>query len=160
MTFEHITRFEIAADLIAQTDDELRRAGRDGCELFVLWTGIADGDCFRVRTAHVPRQTSYRGQNGLCVRVEGDELDRLNRWLYERRELLGVQVHTHPTDAYHSQTDDAYPIVTTLGGVSIVVPDFAREGVRSDEAAVYRLGRDGWRELDFDAARALVRVAG
>jgi len=24
--------------------------------------------------------------------------------------------HAHPTDAFHSETDDSFPIVTTLGG--------------------------------------------
>ena len=69
----------------------------------------------------MPRQTAYRLSEGLCVRVEGPELHRLNIWLYEHHELLAVQVHAHPTDAYHSETDDTYPIVTTRGGLSLVV---------------------------------------
>lgn len=158
MTLERIAHVEVPTDLVGQTDEHLRRAGRDGCELFVLWTGAVEGAAFRVRTAHVPRQTSYRGHDGLCVRVDGDELNRLNHWLYEHGEILGVQVHTHPTDAYHSDTDDAFAIVTVLGGISIVVPNFARSGVTGDGRAVYRLSLGGWDELSEDAARHLVRV--
>lgn len=129
-----------------ETDQRLRDAGRDGCELFVLWTGVLSGNTFSIQTIHVPKQTSYKGKGGLCVRVDGSELHRLNRWLFENNEELGVQVHTHPTNAYHSETDDAYPIVTERGGISIVVPYFARDGVRGPRVAVYRLDDDGWVE--------------
>ena len=78
------------------------------------------------------------------MRVEADELHRLNVWLYENAERLAIQVHSHPTEAFHSDTDDAYPIVTTLGGLSLVVPDFARYGVRGPETALYRLSSAGW----------------
>jgi len=57
-------------------------------QLFVLWTGIADTDAFTVRTPHLPAQTSHRLDSGLCVRVDGDELHRLNRWLYDTGEEL------------------------------------------------------------------------
>jgi hypothetical protein len=35
-----------------------------------------------------------------------------------------AQLHTHPTLAYHSDLDDAKPIVTEDGTYSIVVPFF------------------------------------
>ena len=40
-------------------------------------------------------------------------------------ETLGGQAHSHPTDAYHSDTDDHLALVTLLGAISLVVPDFA-----------------------------------
>ena len=92
---------------------------------------------------HCPKQTAYRLASGLCVRVEADELHRLNVWLYENAERLAIQVHSHPTEAFHSDTDDNYPIVTTLGGLSLVVPDFARYGVRGPETALYRFVERG-----------------
>ena len=105
---------------------------------------------------HCPKQTAYRLDSGLCVRVEADELHRLNVWLYENTERLAIQVHTHPTEAFHSDTDDAYPIVTTLGGLSLVVADFARHGVQGPGTALYRLSSTGWKELSAaDAGRVL-----
>ena len=90
------------------------------------------------------------------MRVEADELHRLNVWLYESAERLAIQVHSHPTEAFHSDTDDTYPIVTTLGGLSLVVPDFARYGVRGPETALYRLSSAGWKGLSpADAGRVL-----
>lgn len=155
---EAITRFVIPAAVIEQTDSQLRAAGRDGVERFVLWSGVRERNTFVVRSAIVPRQTAYRLESGLCVRVEGDELHRLNVWLFEHQEQLGVQVHSHPTEAYHSDTDDTYAIVTERGALSLVVPNFGREGVRGEEVAWYRLSIDGWNELATDEVKRLIEL--
>lgn len=156
-TLETITKFVVPAAVIRDTDDQLRAAGRSRSECFVLWSGVRDHDSFYVRTGHVPRQTGYRFSDGLCVRVEGDELHRLNVWLFEHHELLAVQVHSHPTEAYHSETDDTYPIVTVRGGLSLVVPDFGRAGLRGKGVASYRLGISGWDELAQHEVQRLIQ---
>lgn len=158
MSLSEIERFVVADEIIATTDSALREAGREGFECFVLWTGVRSGDEFIVRTTHVPEQTAYKLDSGMCVRVDGEALFRLNRWQYEHGETLGVQVHSHPERAYHSETDDTYPIVTALGGLSLVVPSFARAGLRGLGVAAYRLAADGWDEVDADEARALVAM--
>jgi hypothetical protein len=136
---------------VGATEKALRKAGGKGFEAFVFWSGMADGGVFEVLTAHVPEQTAYRTRNGLSVRVEGEALHRLNVWLYENGELLGAQVHAHPTDAYHSNTDDSFPIVTALGGLSLVVPDFCRRGLLPGSAA-YRLTAEGWKASEAAVA--------
>lgn len=146
MTLEGVARFRVPAEIVTKTERSLQRAGHEGYELFVLWSGTLDGEMFSVHTAHVPKQTSYRLDSGLCVRVEGEALHKLNAWLYENEQMLGAQVHAHPADAYHSDTDDTFPIVTTLGGLSLVVPEFCRRGLLLRSAA-YRLAVDGWREV-------------
>src|SRR5436305_15154353 len=120
MSLETVERFRVPRHIVQETEKALRLAGQQGFELFMLWSGIVRGDVFDVQTCHRPRQTTYKLASGLCVRVEGDELHRLNRWLFDHGEILGVQVHSHPTNAFHSSTDDAFPIVTVLGGLSIV----------------------------------------
>ncbi len=160
MTFESITAFQIPARLIEATEKPLKEAGRAGYERFVLWSGTRSAEIFQVQTVHVPSQTAYKLESGLCVRVGGDELHRLNRWLYENHETLGVQVHSHPTAAYHSDTDNAYPIVTQIGALSIVVPDFCRRGLFTSGTATYRLRSGGWRELPIPTASRLIQVVG
>ncbi len=113
-------------------------------ERFVLWSGVLDSRAFRVTSVHVPQQTALELDGGLLVRVDGEALHELNVWLYEHQETLGVQVHAHPTDAFHSHTDDTYPVVAVLGGVSIVAADFCRWGLITKSTAVYRLQKSGW----------------
>ncbi len=83
-------------------------------------------------------------ENGLLVAVEGKALFDVNRSVHERKEILAAQVHSHPTDAYHSSTDDAYPLVTLLGALSVVVPNFASNAPGDmDLWAWYRLSKRG-----------------
>ena len=157
-TFESIREFVVPAELCEATDRHLREAGLDGNERFVLWSGVVRDDRLLVTTSHCPRQIAYSLAGGLCVRVEADELHRLNVWLYENAERLAIQVHSHPTEAFHSDTDDTYPMVTTLGGLSLVVPDFARYGVRGPRTALYRLSSEGWQRLSPIDARRVLRL--
>jgi hypothetical protein len=152
-TLERIQRFSVTRELLAETERALRRAGVEGYELFVLWSGVVDDDELAVRTCHVPKQTSSKTSRGLMVRVEGEALHELNLWLYEHDEVLAAQVHAHPTDAFHSDTDDTFPIVTEIGGLSLVVPDFARRGVMTDGSAAYRLSDAGWNAVALEAIR-------
>jgi hypothetical protein len=141
-----IVRIRAGGPIVDATERALREAGANEHELFVLWTGEWSDGVFRVRTPHIPRQVSYRSRRGCGVRVEGPALHELNVWLFEHGETLGVQIHSHPTEAYHSDTDDAYPIVTSEGGVSLVVSDFGRDGLIAPTTAAYRLERGRWRE--------------
>lgn len=122
-----VRKFVIQPDVIAETIKFLQQVGNYGYEGFVLWSGnIEDVSTFRFTTALVPEQQALITEHGLLVSVEGAALFRINKTIHERGEVLGGQVHTHPTSAYHSSTDDHYPLVTLLGALSVVLPDFAR----------------------------------
>ena len=155
-----ISTFVVPSEVCDQTDSHLREAGNEGFERFVLWSGVIQEHQFLVETMHVPKQTARSSHYGLSVHVEGEELHQLNLWLYSHQQLLGVQVHSHPKEAFHSSTDDAYPMVTTLGGLSLVVPHFAEFGVRGKETALYRLTRDGWTELSTKEANEILKMEG
>ena len=148
MTLRGVRRFRIQESAIHETVAAIRSAGQDAYELFVVWSGTRDDDTFTVAKVHIPEQTSYKHDSGLCVRVDGAELHQLNVWLYEAQQVVGVQVHSHPSDAYHSETDDTYPIATLDGSLSVVLPFFGRDGWESRGIAVYRLGQHGWVELN------------
>ena len=146
MTLRGVRQFRIGESAMQETVEAIRSAGQDGYELFVIWSGTHDEDVFTVARVHVPDQVSYKLDGGLCVRIDGSELHRLNVWLYEAKQVIGVQVHSHPADAYHSDTDSAYPVATLDGSLSIVIPFFGRDGWRSPDIAIYRLGPNGWVE--------------
>jgi hypothetical protein len=158
VNLQAVERFVVSGSVVRATVESLREAGEDGFERFVLWSGVVTDKSMSIRTAHVPEQTAYRTESGLMVRVDGDALHRLNTWLYKENETLAAQVHAHPTGAFHSGTDDAYPIVTALGGLSIVLPDFATRGFFTRDVKAYRLTPDGWRRIAARRFRGLVEV--
>ena len=91
------------------------------------------------------------------MEVKGEELHKLNAWLYTAEQVLAVQIHCHPGEAYHSETDNRFPIVTAVGGASVVVPDFCRHGLLTQGTAVYRLSDKGW-GLSPGPAHNIIRV--
>lgn len=142
MTLAAIEEFVVPLRLVDQTLEPLHEAGEQGYEAFVLWGGRTDqgGRRFEFVSAYFPEQTMSRSDDGLLVVVDGASLFRVNRAFYAHGLTLAAQVHSHPTDAYHSDTDDTYPLMTLVGGLSAVVPDFGRGGrERLDDWAWYRL---------------------
>jgi hypothetical protein len=150
----------IPAAVIADTQAHLRAMGRLDLEGIAVWAGTIRDSVFDVALALIPQQTGHNTGGGVCITVDGPELHRINVWLYEHRMRMIAQVHSHPTEAYHSETDDTYPIVTARGAFSIVVPDFAAEPIRLQQCAVYRLGgcRE-WSEFSRTQVNAMFQVS-
>jgi hypothetical protein len=140
-----VRTFLIPMSILSTTIEFLRRVGRDGCEGFVLWSGaLAEREKFVFRSCIIPDQKAMATESGLLVTVDGKSLFEVNKNVHERGEILAAQIHSHPTTAYHSSTDDSYPLVTLLGALSIVIPDFAWNAPADvDEWAWYRLSRRG-----------------
>lgn len=156
-----VQRVRVPRAAVTETHRHLQWVGRDGAEGLVLWAGTlaSDGDTFVVREAIIPAQRVIRTAQGIGVVVDGVELHRLNRWLYDQRMTLVAQIHSHPGSAYHSKTDDAYAVATTAGSLSIVVPDFAFGLFDLGRCAVFRLAADGrWTMVNSDDAYALVAI--
>ena len=155
----NVEKFVIEQDVLDATIEVLAEAGLRGVEAFVVWSGaISEPGVFRFSSWHRPEQVSTAGREGCLVTVDGDELFALNRAAFALGEILAAQVHSHPTEAFHSQTDDTYPLVTLPGSVSLVVHDFARHRMEQIERwAWYRLAPDGaWRDLSETAEVVIV----
>jgi hypothetical protein len=147
-----VDEFLIPGAILDHTIEVLARAGQHHHEAFVVWGGsfVGDAKTFRFTSAIVPAQRAHSTPDGLLVTVDGAALFEVNKTLYTRRETLGGQVHSHPTEAFHSETDDHFPLVTLLGSLSVVVPDFAIKGLNGvQEWAWYRLvGIGAWKPVD------------
>lgn len=152
-------RFVVPRKCAAEVHAHLERVGRQGFEGMGLWVGVPEGDGFRVTEAVIPAQKHMRTADGVCVAVGPEELHRLNVWLFKRRLTLVAQIHSHPREAYHSGTDDAYAVATTAGSLSLVVPDFATKPFALGLCAVYRLDAKGrWREVRTRDAARLIEI--
>ena len=156
--FSEVREFIIPNEICDRSDQILREAGLKSNEHFVLLSGKVHEDRFSVNTLHNPCQTSSNQQGGLLVEVDGYELFKLNKWLHENEEQLAIQIHTHPSVAFHSDIDDRFPMVTTVGGLSLVVPDFCKWGIRGPHTALYRLSDEGWIRLSAAEAELTVRI--
>lgn len=161
-----ITRVALPAANAAETQKHLRATGKRGLEGMALWVGLVDGPAARITEVIIPKQQGHRTDHGLAVSVPGDELHRINVHLYKTKQRLIAQVHSHPTEAFHSAMDDRYAIATALGSFSIVVPDFAAGPFDVREFATYRLltGRwpwdraPRWRSVEAKAAAQIIRI--
>lgn len=144
-----VTELRVPLQVVMDGYEFMRSAGRLSLEGMVLWAGKQRDSIFTVTELIVPKQQGLCTADGVCAIVEADELARLNMHLYRNSLELVAQVHTHPTEAYHSSTDDDYAIATTIGCFSIVVPNFALVNYALAQCAVYRLDVDGkWLEVD------------
>jgi hypothetical protein len=150
----------IPQSIIAETHALLRESGIEGYEAIALWAGtFSAGSQFDVSAVIRPAQRATRTNDGLLASVDGTELFRVNKLLNDRGLRLLAQLHTHPTDAYHSDTDDTFPLLSARGSLSIVVPDFARDPLSFDKCAVYQLEAGNvWRELVLAHVRSLICV--
>lgn len=155
-----VERFVARRSVANQLQDYLRRAGENGCEGVGFWLGVRGGSTFRVSEGVAPQQEAVRSRDGgVAVLIHGDELHKLNVWLYRRGLEIGVQVHSHPGEAYHSETDDDFAVATRAGSLSVVVPDFAQRAFALEECAVYRLDRAGkWQHVPPAAVGKLIQL--
>lgn len=138
----------------------LREAGKKGVEGVALWSGIYISETeFEIKSTIIPAQKAFCSEDGLLYVVGENELHKINLWLYENKQTLISQIHSHPGRAYHSETDDAFPIIARMGGVSIVVPDFAFRPFVLEDWAVYRLfPQMGWVELTLKETESLIKI--
>ncbi len=132
----------VAAGVVANTFGVLRQCGIRALECVVYWTGPSQEELVDEVVHPLHHSTAY----GYAV----DENWLTNFWgrLLLSGRSVKAQVHSHPGTAFHSATDDRWPIVSQSGFVSIVVPNFAAGEPSLRDAWVGRLGEDGrWRQL-------------
>lgn len=157
--FSTVKQINVPRSLIDAMMKFLRERGSLGLEAFSLWAGSMEEEIFHVRANIIPAQTGRKSDKGVSVHVGPAELHRLNVWLFENNMNLIAQIHTHPHEAYHSDTDDAYPIATTVGCISIVIPDFARHCFSAGRCAIYRLNESQeWSLLDISDVLNLIHL--
>lgn len=146
--FIHIAKVFLPRSCAVQALEWMHMQGKNYKEGVALWAGVQEGDSFFIQRTIIPEQTAGNLEDGLIYVVDGTELHRINVELFDSGMLLFAQIHSHPKEAYHSDTDDRYPIVTAVGSVSVVVPNFAVGGVNISEWAVYRyFSETGWTRI-------------
>lgn len=135
--------YRLDGGVLEATFKHFRACGCGRRECQVLWLSSWDSPQDISRVVH-PRHKAHLG---------GFVLD--DQWLSKFWSELGdvnmgirVQVHTHPGEAFHSATDDAFPIIHKPGFLSLVVPNFGLGPIGFDEAFLTEIQSDGrWQEV-------------
>ncbi len=120
-----------------------RTCGANCRECQVYWVSSWENPTMLTHVVH-PRHRS--GMYGLAI----DDRWIGSFWneLAQRDEGVRVQVHTHPFEAFHSETDDAFPLLFDAGFHSLVIPNFARGPVGFQDAYLAEIQPDGaWAEV-------------
>jgi hypothetical protein len=140
--------------LLSETFAHLRSCGAGREECVVYWTGPLSAPGLVDEVLH-PRHWAGRGGYG----VDSTWLNRTFGELADCRREIRVQVHSHPREAFHSATDDEFPIVQTPGFLSLVIPDFAAGPVTLDRTYLASLDVSGtWCSLQPRTALAVADV--
>src|SRR6266849_819430 len=140
----------LASNIVAASFMTLRSCGRGKCECAVYWTGSNADDLIDgvEHPQHVRSPFGYE--------IDSDWLTQFWKRLAASKRSIKAQVHTHPGRAFHSVTDDQWPIVSQAGFLSIVIPNFAAGEPTLNRAWVGRLQPTGsWQQLS-SAAEAVV----
>jgi hypothetical protein len=137
-----VGRLRLTGDFVHATFQTLRECGRAESECALYWTGpvaenLVDG---------IEHPIHSRSPFG--YQIDDNWLTEFWRRLATSKRNVKAQIHTHPGAAFHSATDNEWPIVSQAGFISIVVPDFASGNPSLEGTWVGRLEEDGkWRRL-------------
>ncbi len=150
--------FVVRRSVIDETERFLRERGERGLEAMALWAGRGGPKIPVISRVIVPEQVAVSDEWGCSVDLTEHAHFTLPD-LLNPGELFFARVHSHPAQAYHSGRDDANEVISHQGAISIVVPDFCRDGIVLPRCAVYCLLHGvGWVEIPSYAVRRLFEV--
>ena len=145
----------ISEAAFAQAGDFFEERGACGLE----GTAMLAGDpAVGVTRCVIPDQVGRRSRFGVSVEVTEQGKLMLAGALADEERYL-ARIHSHPSDAFHSDTDDVNPGLTADGAISIVVPFFGlglRRGL--DACAIYVYRDLEWIPLDRDQQAPRIEV--
>lgn len=143
--------YRLERKLLEDTFKHFRACGCGHAECQVLWLSSWTQPEIITKVVH-PKHTSH---------IDGYAVD--DTWLNAFWVELGdtntgirAQVHTHPREAFHSPSDDEYPIIHKPGFLSLVIPNFGLGPVGFKDAYLTEIQADGgWRQVPI-ASRLVV----
>ena len=140
---ERLSRLLLCEPVIQPLEQHLRTTGLECREEPALLAGYIIGSVGLVTTAVLPFTRSASSACELPLDITIKCIDIMER----AGQIVLAQVHSHPGQAWHSETDNEWAYSDSPGLFSIVVPYFGRYGLRNiiEHIAVYeRLVSGEW----------------
>jgi hypothetical protein len=139
---------KISSALFGKTYELLRKCGQKERECQVLWLSAPTAPDTIGAVCHSKHLSDKNG-----LEVDSEWLTSLWVELARTGQSVRAQVHTHGGKAFHSRTDDDFPIVGTSGFVSVVIPYFATGNPDVDRLHVTQIRpQGGWVTLEPSTA--------
>jgi len=139
----NVRGYRVPARLWQETFSHFLECGNGRRECQVLWTSSWHSPEAISCIVH-PKHLGHRGG----FSVDNTWLNSFWLELANKGHGIRVQVHTHPGEAFHSSTDDDYPIVHSVGFLSLVIPNFGVNSPTLERAYLARIAEDGeWAEV-------------
>lgn len=155
------TAFKVPKAVLGDT----QRAFLTGChEVFAIWVAALDacpGEPVALSRCVVPAQEPGATPEGVFVRIEGAELQRIQVDNFRRRERSVVQLHTHPgRDVTMSALDRAWEVVRHVGALSIIVPHYGTtDWSKFQGVNVYEREAEDWRLWSHEECLQRISIA-
>jgi hypothetical protein len=141
----------VSREILVESFRQLRSCGGGARECQVFWIGPAKEPRRITRVV-----LSGHSSEEFWLEVHSWWLTKFWISLAEQEMSIRVQVHTHAGDAFHSATDDKWPVVAIPGFLSLVIPNFAMGPVGFDGAFLAELGANGFRQVVIKSRLRLV----
>jgi hypothetical protein len=109
-----------------QTIAHIRECGSNNEEGFVAWSGVWHNSKLIVKSAIVPIDNYTK--HYASMRFSDEIIESVADSILAKGEILIAQVHSHPFEAFHSITDNRYPLIHRRGFYSLVIPYFGKWG--------------------------------
>ena len=146
----HGAIYVLDSSVLLRTQESLRTLSAAGSESYVVWVGELSDKRGRVKDVW-PLEAEA---SAFHARVAFNHILALASRVQDKGWFILAQIHTHPATAFHSRVDDASPISSQAGFISIVVPEFAKREPLVGWAVYEHLGRGRWRRIRRSELRA------
>jgi len=139
-------RLRFPSSLVEEAARRLADHGERRLEQLVLWGGYPTTAGVAITTLLLPTTEATWG----WVHVLPPEQPWIAHWLFQHRQLLFVEAHTHgegPRATEMSDEDRRHPAGRQDGFLTIIVPGYARGGIDFARAGVWECRDLRWARL-------------
>jgi hypothetical protein len=141
--------YELRPGVLQETQRLLHARSRSRSEAYTVWVGELEAKRAVVWEAW-PVEAEADSWHAM---ISFDEVLKLGARVAMRNWFIVAQLHTHRGGAFHSPTDDAYPISSQVGFLSIVVPNFGGDPPGVGWAYYEHEGAGRWRPIPEQEVR-------
>jgi hypothetical protein len=133
-----VSGLRLPGKILDSSFEQLRDCGAGRAECVVYWCAALGEPGLLTRAVHPEHRAGRAGYE-----VDSGWVTQFFLDLYRARETVRVQVHTHPREAGHSDTDDSFSLAPAAGFLSLVIPEFAAGPAGLAGTVLVRMQPDG-----------------